>query len=284
MARNNASESASRRQGRHQTGGSIGQPQKADILGVNVSAINIPMALDVIDGWIDRREQNFVCVRDVHGVMLCQEDEELRKIHDQAGLVTPDGMPLVWISKWLRYHDVDRVYGPDLLLAMCERSLERGYRHFFFGGGDGVAPLLKNRLQARYPTLNVVGTYTPPFHRVSEQEDESVTQRINTLCPDIVWIGLSTPKQEKWMAAHLGRIEAPVMIGVGAAFDIHAGVKKQAPHWMQRVGLEWLFRLVSEPRRLWYRYVILGPKFLLLLIRVALGIGHKVDNDSRGHL
>ena len=233
------------------------------------------MALEIVDGWIKRGEHNFVCVRDVHGVMRCQDDEELRQIHNQAGLVTPDGMPLVWISRLRGFRHVDRVYGPDLMLAICERSLGQGYSHFFYGGDKGVAELLKVRLQARCPGLNVVGTYTPPFRPLTEEEDEDIVKRINTLRPDIIWIGLSTPKQEQWMAAHLGRLKAPVMIGVGAAFDFHAGLKRQAPYWMQRSGLEWLFRLVSEPRRLWYRYVVLVPKFLVMLVGSALGLSHK---------
>jgi N-acetylglucosaminyldiphosphoundecaprenol N-acetyl-beta-D-mannosaminyltransferase len=258
------------------------QPQKVNILGVGVSAINMSMALDIIDGWIKRRECNFVCVRDVHGIMRCQEDEELRQIHDQAGLVTPDGMPLAWISRLRGFRYVDRVCGPDLMPAICERSPGHGYRHFFYGGGDGVAELLKEKLQVRFPGLDVVGTYSPPFRPLTEEEDEEIVRRINALRPDIVWIGLSTPKQERWMAAHLGRIGASVMIGVGAAFDFHAGLKNQAPYWIQRSGLEWLFRLASEPRRLWYRYVILVPKFLVMLIGNALGLNRRSEIRPHG--
>jgi N-acetylglucosaminyldiphosphoundecaprenol N-acetyl-beta-D-mannosaminyltransferase len=183
-------------------------------------------------------------------------------------------MPLVWISRLLGFRHVDRVYGPDLMLAICKRSPGRGYRHFFYGGGDGVAALLKERLQARYPGLDVVGTFTPPFRPLTEEEDEDIVQCINALSPDIVWIGLSTPKQERWMAAHLGRIGASVMIGVGAAFDFHAGLKKEAPYWIQRSGLQWLFRLVSEPRRLWKRYLTNNPAFAWRITGQLAGLKH----------
>jgi N-acetylglucosaminyldiphosphoundecaprenol N-acetyl-beta-D-mannosaminyltransferase len=245
-----------------------------NILGVGVSAINMSVALDIIDGWIKRRETHYVTITGVHGVMESQKDSELRRIHNVAGLVTPDGMPLVWISRLLGFRHVDRVYGPDLMLAICKRSPGRGYRHFFYGGGDGVAALLKERLQARYPGLDVVGTFTPPFRPLTEEEDEDIVQCINALSPDIVWIGLSTPKQERWMAAHLGRIGASVMIGVGAAFDFHAGLKKEAPYWIQRSGLQWLFRLVSEPRRLWKRYLTNNPAFAWRITGQLAGLKH----------
>jgi len=248
------------------------QIQKANILGIGVSAINMPMALEVIDGWIKRGERNFVTVTGVHGVMESQKDSDLLRIHNVAGLVTPDGMPLTWISRLLGFTHVDRVYGPDLLLAVCDRSPAQGYRHFFYGGGDGVADLLKDRLQARFPGLDVVGTYTPPFRPLTEEEDEDIVRYINALNPDIVWIGLSTPKQERWMAAHLGRIAAPVMIGVGAAFDFQAGLKKQAPPWIQRSGLEWLYRLCSEPKRLWKRYLTNNPAFVWRVVGQLSGL------------
>jgi len=245
--------------------------RRVNVLGVGVSAIDMTLALETIDRWIVRREQHYVCATGVHGVMESQADEVLRRIHNRAGLVTPDGMPMVWLS-WLRgERHVDRVYGPDLLAACCERSIARGYRHFFYGGGAGVAELLVERLRARFPGLEVVGTCTPPFRPLSADEDEDVVRQINNTEPDIVWVGLSTPKQERWMAEHAGRVRAPVLVGVGAAFDFHAGLKKQAPRWMQRAGLEWLFRLATEPRRLWRRYLVNNPAFVW---RVLLQTAH----------
>jgi N-acetylglucosaminyldiphosphoundecaprenol N-acetyl-beta-D-mannosaminyltransferase len=157
------------------------------------------------------------------------------------------------------------------MLAACQRSIEKGYRHFFYGGAPGVAEILATRLHARFPTLQVVGLNTPPFRPLTPAEDRTVVVRINTAQPDIVWVGLSTPKQEHWMASHIGRLQAPVLIGVGAAFDFHAGLKRQAPRWIQRSGLEWLFRLVMEPRRLWRRYLITNPGFLWQILLQVLG-------------
>jgi N-acetylglucosaminyldiphosphoundecaprenol N-acetyl-beta-D-mannosaminyltransferase len=239
---------------------------RVDVLGVQVSAINLGDALDVLDHWITTGTRNYVCVTGVHGVMESRRDERLRAVHNAAGLVTPDGMPLVWWTRARGYADVGRVYGPDLLLACCERSITTGYRHFFYGGGDGVADLLARRLTKRFPGLLVAGTYTPPFRPLAPQEDDEVVARINDAAPDIVWVGLSTPKQEYWMAEHVERLTAPVSIGIGAAFDFHAGLKPQAPRWMQQSGFEWLFRLATEPRRLWRRYLQNNPAFVWLAL------------------
>ena len=247
---------------------------RIDILGVGVSAINMDDAIAAIEQWIEQRTPHYVCIRDVHGLIASQKDSRLRDIHNQAGLVTPDGMPLVWLSHWLGAMRVERVYGPDLMRAITARSPARGYRHFYFGGAPGVAARLAAALVAANSGLNVVGTLCPPFRALTPEEDAKVVARINAAAPDIVWVGLSTPKQEYWMASHVGRINAPVLIGVGAAFDFLAGTKKQAPAWMQRNGLEWLFRLCAEPRRLWRRYAYIVPRFLILvtgeLVRHAL--------------
>jgi N-acetylglucosaminyldiphosphoundecaprenol N-acetyl-beta-D-mannosaminyltransferase len=244
---------------------------RVNVLGVGVSAIDMAMALRSIEAWIVRREAHYVCITGVHGVMESQRDAELCRIHNAAGLVTPDGMPLVWLSRLRGFGHVKRVYGPDLMLAVCERSVTKGYRHFFYGGAPGVPETLAVRLQSRFPGLQVAGTDSPPFHPLTPEEDQAAVERINAARPDIVWVGMSTPKQERWMAAHVGRLSAPVLIGAGAAFDFLAGLKKQAPHWMQRSGLEWLFRLLMEPRRLWRRYLINNPWFLWLIFRQALG-------------
>ncbi len=244
---------------------------RVNILGVGVSAINMEMALRTIEEWIARRDPHYVCVTTVHGVMESQRDAILRQIHNRAGMVTPDGMPLVWLSRLKGLGYVERVYGPDLMLAACQRSDEKGYRHFFYGGAPGVAESLAARLHTRFPALQVVGIDSPPFRPLTPEEDRTAVERINAARPDIVWVGISTPKQERWMASHIGRLRAPVLIGVGAAFDFHAGLKKQAPRWIQRSGLEWLFRLAMEPRRLWRRYLINNPSFLWLIVHQLLG-------------
>lgn len=254
-----------------------------NVLGTNVNAIDIPMALARIDGAIRARDRMYVCVTGVHGVMESLRDPDLQAIHNRAGLVTPDGMPLVWLGRLAGYRHMTRVYGPDLMLAACERSLDAGYRHFFYGGGEGVADLLAERLQARFPGLQVAGTYCPPFRPLTPAEDQALLERIEDVKADIVWVGLSTPKQERFMAAHVGHLSAPVMIGVGAAFDFHAGLKRQAPRWMQRSGLEWLFRLVTEPRRLWKRYLVNHPLFVYNVLLQLTGLRrYDVHRDGRG--
>jgi N-acetylglucosaminyldiphosphoundecaprenol N-acetyl-beta-D-mannosaminyltransferase len=252
-----------------------------NILGVGVSAINMEAALGTIEEWIERHEAHYICITGVHGVMESQRDAELRHIHKAAGLVTPDGMPLVWLSRLLGFRHVERVCGSDLMLAVCERSVTRGYRHFFYGGAPGVAEKLVARLQSRFPGLQVAGTESPPFRPLTPDEDRAAVQQINAARPDVVWVGISTPKQERWMAAHVGRLSAPVLIGSGAAFDFHAGIKRRAPRWMQRSGLEWLFRLMLEPRRLWRRYLINNPWFLCLVLLQVLGKEFRGTGPSR---
>lgn len=239
---------------------------RVDVLGVQVSAVNMDQTLEILDHWITAGIRRYVCVTGVHGVMESRRDERLQQIHNAAGLVTPDGMPLVWWTRCQGWRHARRVYGPDLLLACCQRSLATGYRHFFYGGQEGVAELLVRRLTRRFPGLTVAGTYTPPFRALTEPEDEDVVGTINAAAPDIVWVGLGTPKQEYWMAEHVDRLEASVLIGVGAAFDFHAGLKRQAPRWMQHSGLEWFFRLASEPRRLGKRYLVNNPAFVWLAL------------------
>jgi N-acetylglucosaminyldiphosphoundecaprenol N-acetyl-beta-D-mannosaminyltransferase len=185
-------------------------------------------------------------------------------------MVTPDGMPLVWVSRLLGRARTKRVYGPDLMRAMTALSARRGYRQFYYGGAPGVAENLRRTLTTLHPALQVAGTLCPPFRPLTPEEDRDAVGAINAARPDILWIGLSTPRQEVWMADHLGRIDAPVMIGVGAAFDFLAGTKKQASVWVQRNGLEWLFRLSSEPRRLWRRYAWVVPGFAVLATGAVL--------------
>jgi N-acetylglucosaminyldiphosphoundecaprenol N-acetyl-beta-D-mannosaminyltransferase len=244
----------------------------ANVLGVKISAINMTMALDLIGKWIENKEQNYVTVTGVHGVIESQRDAEIKLIHNRAGMVTPDGMPMVWANHRQGNRHVSRVYGPDLMLSVCERSLQAGYKHFLYGGATGVPELLKEKLIKRFPGLQIVGTYSPPFRPLTQQEDDAVCKMINKSGADIVWIGLSTPKQERWMADHMGKVSAIVMLGVGAAFDFHAGLKSQAPRWLQRSGFEWFYRLITEPRRLAGRYLINNFLFLYLVTLQELGL------------
>ncbi len=236
--------------------------ERANILGVRVSAITMQDAVAAVEHWIREREHAYICITGVHGVMESQRDPELMAIHNAAGLVTPDGMPLVWMSRRLGYPRVERVYGPNLMRELTARSAMLGYRNYYYGGREGTAEHLRRVLVAEYPGLQVVGSVAPPFRPLTPDEDRAMVDRINAAQPDIIWVGLSTPKQERWMAAHLGRLTAPVMVGVGAAFDFLAKEKTQAPAWMQQRGLEWLFRMASEPRRLAGRYLRNNPAFI----------------------
>jgi N-acetylglucosaminyldiphosphoundecaprenol N-acetyl-beta-D-mannosaminyltransferase len=202
--------------------------------------------------------------------MRAQDDADLMQLHEQAGMVTPDGMPLVWLARSRGYQEVGRTCGSDLVLSLCEISIKEGLRHYFFGGKPGVAERLAEKLSARFPGLQVVGTATPPFRKMTPEEDVAATAAITAARPDIVWVGLSTPTQEYWMRDHVGRIPGATLMGVGAAFDFHAGDVKRAPRWMQQVGLEWLHRLSSEPRRLWRRYLVLAPRFVMRAAREEL--------------
>ena len=254
---------------RHEPAGvtSTARIPRVDVLGVGISAIDMDAAVTEIARWIDEGEQHYVCVTGVHGVMESHRAPALRDIHNASGLTTPDGMPMVWAARRAGFSYVERVYGPDLMLATCALAEERGWGSYLYGGGERIADLLRDRLVDRFPRLRVVGTHTPPFRPLTPEEDERVVADINSSGADLVWVGLSTPKQERWMASHVGRLEAAALIGVGAAFDIHAGVVAQAPPWVQRRGLEWLYRLSREPRRLWRRYLYNNPRFVAAMLR-----------------
>ena len=246
--------------------------KRVNILGVGVSAIDMSKAVEEISGWQKHGEQHYVCFTGVHGVMESHRDESIREIHNNAGLVTPDGMPLVWSGRLKGYGEISRVYGPDLLLEICGNATFNECKHFFYGGKNSTLELLSDNLRMKFPDINIVGVFSPPFRPLTPEEDKLVTKKINQANPDFLWVGLSTPKQEIWMAEHIDKISRPIMIGVGAAFDFHAGVKKQAPLWMQRSGLEWSYRLLTEPRRLWRRYVVNNPSFVYLVVAQMLGV------------
>jgi len=245
-----------------------GEPiPRVDVLGVGISEINMELAVAEIARWVEEREQHYVCVTGVHGIMESQSDPDLMRIHNESGLTTPDGMPMVWSARWAGASDINRVYGPDLMLEMCQLAATRGWTSFLYGGKEGVPELLAERLESRFPGLRVVGAYSPPFRDLTDDEEREIIERINEADPDFVWVGLGTPKQERWVAGHAGKLNAPALLAVGAAFDFHAGLVSQAPHWMQRSGLEWLYRLSQEPRRLWPRYVTIIPRFLVGIVR-----------------
>jgi len=231
------------------------------VLGVHVDAVQIPGVISLMERWIqERAAPHYIAVTGMHGIAEAREAPAFRSMLNTADLVVPDGMPLVWLGRWHGHSLPRRVYGPELMETFC-RTTGPSYRHFFYGGGPGVADRLAGVLAQRYG-VNAVGTCSPPFRPLTEEENEQVNCQIQAAAPDVVWVGLSTPKQERWMYEHYARLRAPVMVGVGAAFDFIAGRAKQAPSWMRENGLEWLFRLSREPHRLWRRYVIKGSGFV----------------------
>jgi len=236
--------------------------KRVNVLGVGLSVLNLSTALDAIADAVRNRRKGYICVTGVHGVMEAQDDPAFKNILNRAFLCTPDGMPMVWMGKLNGHKEMSRVYGPDLMLDVCAWSEKSGCRHFFYGGQPGVAELLAEKLQARFPKLQVAGCYTPPFRPLTPEENAALAEQVRQTRPDVMWIGLSTPKQEKFMAQYLDKLEVTLMFGVGAAFDFHAGKISQAPRWMQRSGLEWFYRLCCEPRRLWKRYLRNNPLFL----------------------
>jgi N-acetylglucosaminyldiphosphoundecaprenol N-acetyl-beta-D-mannosaminyltransferase len=252
--------------------------KRVNVLGVGLSVINLQLAREAVGRALAQKSKGYVCVTGVHGVMEAQSDPDLRAILNQAFLNTPDGMPMVWIGRLNGFREMGRVYGPDLMLLICEFTRDMDYRHFLYGGGEGVAEELQRKLEARFPGIKIVGTYTPPFRPLTEAEEAELTGLVNEKKPDIIWVGLSTPKQEKFMAQYCGKLDATLLVGVGAAFDFHAGRVRQAPLWMQRSGLEWLFRLASEPRRLWRRYLKNNPLFIFRFFCQCTGLRkYRVD-------
>jgi N-acetylglucosaminyldiphosphoundecaprenol N-acetyl-beta-D-mannosaminyltransferase len=246
-------------------------PGRVDMLGVGVMPLDLAQAVATLDGWREEGRRDYVCCVSVHGLVTAQRDREVRSALNRAGLATTDGMPLVWWCRRAGFARAGRVCGSDLLEAMCALAVRRGHRHYFYGGSPDVVERLVSRLTERHPGLIIAGHQSPPFRPLTAAEDAAVVAAINKTHPDYVWVGLGMPKQELWMAAHVGRIDAAALIGVGAAFDFHADTKPRAPLWMQRAGLEWLFRLASEPRRLAHRYLVDNTIFVALAARQLTG-------------
>ena len=253
--------------------GKAGRPVKADreiptvvILGVPVAVIDLRSAVDIICGWVREEKPRFVTAVDVHGVMFAQRSPAHMSNLRRADLVTPDGSPLVWVGRARGHRDLRRVAGPDLLPALCARSAEEGWRHYFYGGAPGVADELARRLCQQFPGMQVAGVESPPFRPLDERERKEAAQRINASGAHIVWVGLGCPKQEQWISDTTRYIDGAILIAVGAAFDFQSGRISRAPRCMQRWGLEWLHRLCMEPRRLWRRYLVLAPAFVILAL------------------
>jgi N-acetylglucosaminyldiphosphoundecaprenol N-acetyl-beta-D-mannosaminyltransferase len=243
------------------------------VLGVRVDAVQIEDVCAKIERWIDERQCcRTVAVTGMHGLMEARHDPSFKAILNSADFVVPDGMPLVWFGRLRGVKLPRRVYGPELMMRVCQQTSARGSRHFLLGGPPGVAEQLAAALTNCCPGIQLAGTCSPPFRPLTPAEDRELVESINRAAPDIVWVGLSTPKQERWMHQHRDQLSAAVLLGVGAAFDIHSGIKKQAPRWMRERGLEWLFRLLQEPQRLWRRYLLYGPQFVFYAALDLLGV------------
>jgi N-acetylglucosaminyldiphosphoundecaprenol N-acetyl-beta-D-mannosaminyltransferase len=240
---------------------------RATVLGTPLALTDYEGAMDWMDEVVRRRERACVTAAAVHLVMVAREDAETRAAVDRS-LAVPDGVPLVWALRALGHPHASRVYGPDLMAAYCARSARTGRTMYLYGGrSDAALAELMDTLRRRYSGLRIVGGWSPPFRPLTETERDDVAARINATGADVVWVGTGQPKQEKWMAEMRNRLDAPILAGVGAAFDFHAGIVPQAPAWMQRRGLEWTYRLAREPRRLWRRYARYNPRFVAAFAR-----------------
>lgn len=234
----------------------------ADVLGVPVHPLDMESAMARVRGELDKRRSGYVCLIGVHGIMEAQRDASLAQVYAHATLMVPDGTPTVWVGHMQGFRDMQRVAGPDLMLAILGHKQFAKCRHFLFGGKKGVAEELRERLTGRFPWVRIVGTYTPPFRELTLSEEESLAARIQELKPDMIWVGISPPKQERFMMRFLPRLESTLMFGVGAAFDFHVGRIKDSPQWVKRGGLQWFHRMIQDPRRLFWRYLRNNSAFL----------------------
>jgi N-acetylglucosaminyldiphosphoundecaprenol N-acetyl-beta-D-mannosaminyltransferase len=245
---------------------------RANVLGVGVHALDLKRAASLVLEAVGARHKGYVCVTGVHGVTHARRDPEFLRALESAMLVVPDGMPTVWVGRWQGHRQMRRVFGPDLFLEICRRSVFAGHTHFFYGGNPGVAEQLEYNVRQWFPGIRTLGTFTPPFRNLSISERTQLQQLFAKVSPDIVWVGLSTPRQEQFMAEYLPYLDCRVMIGVGAAFDLHTGRLKDAPTWVKQGGLQWLHRLCQEPSRLWKRYLINNSAFLINILLQLSGI------------
>lgn len=255
-------------------------PRRANVLGVGIHALNMNRAVELIEGAIASRTKGYVCVTNVHAVIEAQKDLRYKHALNHSYLTLPDGRPTMWVGRSQGLKEMEQVGGPELMLKFCEVSSRKRYTHFFYGGHPGVAEQLRDTLTRRYTGLRVIGMYTPPFRPLTQKEESEVTDLLARLKPDVTWIGLGAPKQELFMSRYSGRLDTTLMIGVGAAFDMHTRRIKDAPLWMKRAGLAWFYRLLQEPRRLWRRYLETNPRFLYEILLQILGI-RKYDLEDQ---
>jgi N-acetylglucosaminyldiphosphoundecaprenol N-acetyl-beta-D-mannosaminyltransferase len=246
--------------------------QRVNALGVGVDPIDMDMALAAIRIALDNRDKGYVCLVGVHGIMEALKDSVLRSVFKNALMVVPDGMPTVWIGRSQGFRGMKRVFGPDLMMRVLGQPELSDRTHFLCGGADGVAEELRDRLVVQYPRVKIVGTYTPPFRTMNAEEEANFAEMIASLRPDIIWVGMSTPKQDFFMSHYLPKLDTSLMIGVGAAFLFHTGRIRDSPTWIKQAGLQWLHRLIQEPRRLWKRYLLCNGRFLVNILLKVTGL------------
>jgi N-acetylglucosaminyldiphosphoundecaprenol N-acetyl-beta-D-mannosaminyltransferase len=244
----------------------------ANVLGIGVHAVDMEQSVARMRLALEDGRKAYVCLAGVHGIMEARRNPDLQSIFANAYLVAPDGMPTVWMGHLQGLSKMQRVFGPDLMLEVFGRKDFSQYRHFLCGGAPGVAEQLRDEMLHRFPWSSIVGTYTPPFRPMSEEEESELVTQVRALQPDIFWVGLSTPKQERFMARYLPMLETKLMVGVGAAFLFHTGAIKDSPEWVKRAGLQWFHRLLQEPARLWRRYLVNVPLFLLQAVLQLTGL------------
>lgn len=250
---------------------SITDPRRrTEVLSAPIDVLDWDTALYRIDVWASRRESRYICICNVHSVVTASHDSDFRDVIRDADMATPDGAPVAWMMRRLGFAEQIRIDGPDLMLRCCERAAKTGVGVFLLGSLPSTLAALQIQLINDFPKLQIVGAVSPPFRAITSEEDEALVETLNKSKAGVVFVSLGCPKQERWMAEHRGRVNA-VMVGVGAAFDFHSGSIKRAPGWMRHNGLEWLHRLVSEPRRLWRRYLFTNSKFIAKACAQLLG-------------
>jgi N-acetylglucosaminyldiphosphoundecaprenol N-acetyl-beta-D-mannosaminyltransferase len=260
------------------------QHPRANVLGVGIDPVNMDSALARILHHLRIRRKGFVCLTGVHGVMEAQRDPRLAGVFAEAALVVPDGMPTVWVGRHQNHKQMSRVAGPDLMLEVLRREEFRGVTHFFCGGKEGIAQELRESLLAHYPFLEIVGTYTPPFGPLSAAQEQELIDTVQRLQPDIVWVGISTPKQELFMQRYLPLLDTTLMFAVGAAFDFHTGRISDCAEWIKRSGLQWLHRLLQDPKHLWRRYLRNNPSFVAHIFLQLTGLrSYPPQTRTDGH-
>ena len=249
------------------------------LFDTRIDAIQIPQVLQEMEKWIGEKNfGNYICISNMNDIAYGYKDEQIKKATNAASLSVPDGMSLVFLARLKGFDIKERVYGADLMQGFFKMAVQKGYRNYFYGGSEEALKGLTANVKKQFPQLKIAGFYSPPFRPLDKKEKGEIIDKINEVSPDVLWVGLGCPKQQLWMSEHRGRLKVPVMVGVGAAFDFLSGNKKQAPKWMRNNGLEWLFRLVKEPKRLWKRYLIGNTIFVWLVLKE---LGKKLVGHSK---